>query len=64
MNNDKIIERGIYACVAIVLFFAAAIVLSIAVGVFFGAGFGLLTCAFFIVFALVGVLGAFNRVGN
>lgn len=64
MDSDKIIERGIYACVAIVLFFAAVIVLSIAVGVFFGAGFGLLTCAFFIVFTLVGVLGAFNRVGK
>lgn len=64
MNNDKIIERGVYACVAIVLFFAVAIVLSIAVGVFFGAGLGLLTCAFFIVFALVGVLGAFNRAGK
>ena len=64
MNNDKIIERGVYACVAIVLFFAAVIVLSIAVGVFFGAGFGLLTCAFFIVFAFVCVLGAFNRVGK
>ena len=64
MNNDEVIERGIYACVAIVLFFAAAIVLSIAVGVFFGAGFGLLTCAFFIVFAFVCVLGAFNRAGK
>ena len=64
MNNDKIIERGVYACVAIVLFFAAVIVLSIAVGVFFGAGFGLLTCAFFIVFTLVCVLGALNRVGK
>lgn len=64
MDSNKIIERGVYACVAIVLFFAAAIVLSIAVGVFFGAGFGLLTCAFFIVFALVSVLGAFSRAGK
>lgn len=64
MNDDKITERGVYGCLAVVLFSVLSIVASIAVGVFFGAGFGLLTYALFIVFATVCVLRAFKKAGN
>ncbi len=64
MNDDKITERGVYGCLAVVLFSVLSIVASIAVGVFFGAGFGLLAYALFIVFATVCVLRAFKKAGN
>ena len=35
MNDDKITERGVYGCLAIVLFSVLSIVVSVAVGVFF-----------------------------
>lgn len=64
MNDDKITERGVYGCLAVVLFSVLSIVASIAVGVFFGAGFGLLAYALFIAFATVCVLRAFKKAGN
>lgn len=41
LKEDREIEQGAYGCAAIVLFAVLALVVSIAVGVFFGAGFGL-----------------------
>lgn len=64
MNDDKITEPGFYGCLAIVLFCALSIVVSVAVGVFFGAGFGLLAYALFIVFEMVCVIQAFKKAGN
>lgn len=64
LKEDREIEQGAYGCAAIVLFFILALVVSIAVGVFFGAGFGLLAYALFIVFATVCVLRAFKKAGN
>ena len=40
LKEDREIEQGAYGCAAIVLFSILALVVSIAVGVFFGAGFG------------------------
>ena len=62
--DDKMTEKGVYGCVAIVLFFVLSLVVSIAVGVFFGVGFGLLAYALFIVFATVCVLRALSKVGK
>lgn len=64
MNDDKITERGVYGCLAIVLFCVLSIVVSVAVGVFFGAGFGLLAYALFIVFSITCALRAFKKAGN
>lgn len=64
MGESKITERGVYGCLAVVLFSVLSIVASVAVGVFFGAGFGLLAYALFIVFATVCVLRAFKKAGN
>lgn len=64
MDENKITERGVYGCLAIMLFCVLSLVASIAVGVFFGAGFGLLTYALFIVFAIVCVLRAFKKAGD
>lgn len=64
MDDDKITERGVYGCLAVVLFSVMSIVASVAVGVFFGVGFGLLSYALFIVFATVCVLRAFKKAGN
>lgn len=64
MDENKITERGVYGCLAVVLFSVLSIVASVAVGVFFGAGFGLLAYALFIVFATVCVLRAFKKAGN
>lgn len=55
---------GYFGCLAIVLFFVFSIVVSIAVGVFFGAGFGLLAFALFIGFAIVCTLKAFVKAGK
>ena len=64
MDESKITERGFYGCLAVVLFSVLSIVASVAVGVFFGTGFGLLAYALFIVFATVCVLRAFKKAGN
>lgn len=64
MDENKITERGVFGCFAICLFCVLSLVLSAAVGVFFGAGFGLLTYALFIVFAIVCVLRAFKKAGD
>lgn len=62
--NDKISEQGVYGCLAVSLFAILALVVSIAVGVFFGAGFGLLTYALFIALAIVCTMRAFKKAGN
>lgn len=64
LKEDREIEQGAFGCAAIVLFAVLSLVASIAVGVFFGAGFGLLTYALFIVFAIVCVLRAFKKAGD
>lgn len=64
MNDDKITERGVYGCLAIVLFSVLSIVVSVAVGVFFGGGFGLLAYALFIVFEMACVIRAFKKAGE
>lgn len=64
LKEDKEIEQGVFGCAAIVLFSILALVVSIAVGVFFGAGFGLLAFALFIVFTLTFVMRAFMKVGK
>lgn len=64
MDESKITERGVYGCLAVVLFSVLSIVASIAVGVFFGAGFGLIAFAVFVVFALTCVMRAFMKVGK
>lgn len=64
LKEDKEIEQGVYGCVAIVLFAVLALVVSIAVGVFFGAGFGIIAFAVFVVFALIFVMRAFMKVGK
>ena len=64
LKEDREIERGAYGCTAIVLFAVLALVVSIAVGVFFGAGFGLIALAVFVVFALTCVMRAFMKVGE
>lgn len=61
---DNMTDRGAIGCFAIALFFVLSIVVSIAVGVFFGAGFGLLAYALFIVFALACALRAFSKAGK
>lgn len=43
-------EKGAYGCLAIILFAVLAFVVSIAVGVFFGVGFGFLAYAVFVAF--------------
>ena len=53
LKEDREIEQGAYGCAAIVLFSILALVVSIAVGVFFGAGFGLIC-----------VMRAFMKVGK
>lgn len=64
LEEDREIEQGAYGCAAIVLFAVLALIVSIAVGVFFGAGFGLIALAVFVVFALTCVLHAFMKVGK
>lgn len=64
LKEDREIEQGVYGCAAIVLFFILALVVSIAVGVFFGAVFGLIALAVFVVFSLICVMRAFTKVGE
>lgn len=64
LKEDKEIEQGAYGCVAIVLFAVLALVVSIAVGMFFGAGFGLIAFAVFVVFSIICVMRAFMKVGK
>lgn len=64
MDENKITERGVYGCLAITLFCVLSLVASIAVGVFFGAGFGLIALAVFVVFSLICVMRAFMKVGE
>lgn len=61
---DDMPDKGMYGCLAIFLFFVFMLVVSIAVGVFFGVGFGLLTYALFLLFAIVCVIRAFEKAGN
>ena len=61
---DNTTYKGFLGCFAIALFGVISIVASVAVGVFFGAGFGLLAYALFIVFAMVCVLRAFKKAGD
>lgn len=64
MDENKITERGAIGCFAICLFCVLSLVLSAAVGVFFGAGFGLIALAVFVVFSLICVMRAFMKVGK
>lgn len=64
LKEDKEIEQGVFGCAVIVLFSILALVVSIAVGVFFGAGFGLIAFALFIVFAIACMAKAFVKVGK
>lgn len=64
LNEDREIEQVAYGCAVIALFAVLSIVVSIAVGVFFGAGFGLITYALFIVFSIACALRAFKKAGN
>ena len=64
MDENKITERGVYGCLAITLFCVLSFVASIAVGVFFGAGFGLIAFAVFVVFSITCVMRAFMKVGK
>lgn len=61
---DNMTDRGAIGCFAIALFSILSIVVSIAVGVFFGAGFGLIALAVFVVYALTCVMRAFMKVGK
>lgn len=64
MDENKITERGAIGCFAICLFCVLSLVLSAVVGVFFGAGFGLIALAVFVVFSLICVMRAFMKVGK
>lgn len=64
LKEDREIEQGAYGCAAIVLFYVLAVVVSFAVGVFFGAGFWLIAFAVFVVFALTCVMRAFMKAGK
>lgn len=64
MKEDREIEQGVFGCAAIVLFFILALVVSITIGVFFGAGFGLIAFAVFVLLALTFVMRAFMKVGK
>lgn len=64
LNEDREIEQGVYGCAVIALFAVLSIVVSIAVGVFFGAGFGLITYALFIVFLFMRAVRAFKKAGK
>lgn len=64
LKEDKEIEQGVFGCAAIVLFSILALVVSIAVGVFFGAGFGLIAFAVFVLLALTFVMRAFMKAGK
>ena len=64
MNENKISDKGMFGCLAIVLFAVLAVVVSIAVGWFFGAGFGLIALAVFLVYAIICVMGAFVKAGK
>lgn len=57
-------DKAAIGLLAIALFSILSIVVSVAVGVFFGAGFGLLSYALFIVFALSCALKAFLKEGK
>lgn len=57
-------QRTSSGLMAIALMSVLSIVVSIAVGVFFGAGFGLLSYALFIVFALSCALKALLKEGK
>lgn len=57
-------EKGAYGCLAIILFAVLAFVVSIAVGVFFGVGFGFLAYAVFVAFTIVCVMRAFSKAGK
>lgn len=64
LNEDKDMEQGVFGCAVIALFAVLSIVVSIAIGVFFGAGFGLIAYALFIVFSIACALRAFKQAGN
>lgn len=62
--EEKDLERSVYGCASVALFAVLSVVASIAVGVFFGAGFGLLAYSLFILFAIACVLRAFRKDGE
>lgn len=64
LNEDKDMEQGVFGCAVIALFAVLSIVVSIAIGVLFGAGFGLIAYALFIVFSIACALRAFKKAGN
>lgn len=45
-------SKDALGCLVLALFSVLAIVVSLAIGVFFGVGFGFLTCAAFVAFML------------
>lgn len=57
-SNDT---KGMLGCLALVLLGAFALFASIAIGIFFGVGFGLLAYALFLLFAIVCVLRALSK---
>ena len=61
---DNMTDRVAIGCFAIALFSILSIVVSIAVGVFFGAGFGFIALAVFVMNALICVMRAFMKVGK
>lgn len=57
-SNDT---KGILGCLALVLESTFALFVSIAVGIFFGAGFGVLAYAAFLAVAAFIAMAAFGR---
>ena len=57
-------EKGALGCAVIALYAVFSLAASIAGGVFFGVGFGLLAYALFVAFAAMCALRAFERVGR
>lgn len=60
MDSDD--TKGMLGCLVLVLGSAFALFVSIAVGIFFGAGFGVLAYAAFLAVAAFIALAAFEKV--
>lgn len=61
---DNLTNKGAIACFTIVLFLILSIIVSVAIGTFFGAGFGLIAYAIFTVFEIWCALLAFKKAGE
>lgn len=61
-SNDTNGTKGMLGCLVLVLEGAFALFASIAVGIFFGAGFGVLAYAAFLAVAALICLAAFGKV--